>query len=214
MAPLPWASCWTSLPAPSPGPEDKTENTGLCAHLASAGSGPLKRRRGPLQLLDHQGKGGCLGRCSGEMHPCSQNTPNLSTTPGSPPRLPGSGPYPTPDLLTSVAPQMRWLYLLTFSHPEVLPDFPSSRTLPHPPHPPDAPISRLTLPSSRFQFQSQLPGKPFPEPRHLDLRHTELGSWVQPSAPRHMCLNGQRADISRRRQGQREGRGETEATHL
>lgn len=81
------------------------------------------------------------------------------------------------------------------------------------PHPPDAPISRFTLPSSRFQFQSQLPGKPFLSPGTGSQTH---GAVVLGPAqrPRHMCLNGQRADISRRRQGQREGRGETEATHL
>lgn len=31
-----------------------------------------------------------------ETRPCSQNTSNLPSTPGSPPRLPGSGPYLSP----------------------------------------------------------------------------------------------------------------------
>ena len=65
-----------------------------------------------------------------------RHAPAPRTHPTSPPRLEAhpafldQAPISAPDLLTSVAPQTRWLYLLTFSHPEVPPDCPSSRTLP------------------------------------------------------------------------------------
>lgn len=151
-----------------------------------------------------------MERCSGDapLLPEHIQSPHHAWKP-----TPPSWVRPPPDLLTSVAPQTCWLSFLTFSHPEVPPNCSSSRTLLPPP--PSSRRSNLqtNCAASGSSF-SQLPGKPFLEPRHLDLRHMELGSWVQPRAPRHMCLNVQRADVSRRRWDQREGSGETEGTSL